>query len=214
MEKRYESDLTRKEKWQLELKKLKGMGFKDKVIYICTYYKIVFAGILGLIIVISLGMQIYHNSQLVELLSIAIVDAGFEASEKADLLDADLLEYMGTGDKNEIIQLDTTVMSQDEYSAVMKLTVVLGTGSTDILICNDVIYDKYKAQDGFLEWEEILGEDYSEYEQYMTNGMLDLSKCKNWEKYNMVYYEPTYAAVIASTKKPKNCVKFLELMTK
>lgn len=45
MEKRYESDMTRKEKRQNELKKLKSMTFKQKAAYIWEYYKGVFAGI-------------------------------------------------------------------------------------------------------------------------------------------------------------------------
>ena len=45
MEKRYESDMTRKEKWENERKKLKNMTFKQKVGYILEYYKGVFAAI-------------------------------------------------------------------------------------------------------------------------------------------------------------------------
>ena len=40
MEKRYESDMTRKEKRQNELKKLKSMTFKQKAAYIWEYYKL------------------------------------------------------------------------------------------------------------------------------------------------------------------------------
>ena len=41
MEKRYESDMTRKEKRQNELKKLKSMTFKQKVGYICTLMEMI-----------------------------------------------------------------------------------------------------------------------------------------------------------------------------
>ena len=54
MEKRYESDMTRKEKRQNELKKLKSMTFKQKAAYIWEYYKGVFAGIIIACVIISM----------------------------------------------------------------------------------------------------------------------------------------------------------------
>ena len=71
MEKRYESDMTRKEKRQNELKKLKSMPFKQKAAYIWEYYKGVFAGIIIACVIISIGVQMFQNSQLKSLLSIA-----------------------------------------------------------------------------------------------------------------------------------------------
>ena len=39
MASRYESDMTRKEKMQLEKEKLSKMNFKEKLAYIWEYYK-------------------------------------------------------------------------------------------------------------------------------------------------------------------------------
>ena len=72
MEKRYESDMTRKEKWENERKKLKNMTFKQKVGYILEYYKGVFAAIVVICIIISIGVQMFQNAQLKSLLSIAV----------------------------------------------------------------------------------------------------------------------------------------------
>ena len=41
MASRYESDMTRKEKMQLEKEKLSKMNFKEKLAYIWEYYKAV-----------------------------------------------------------------------------------------------------------------------------------------------------------------------------
>ena len=79
MEKRYESDMTRKEKRQNELKKLKSMTFKQKAAYIWEYYKGVFAGIIIACVIISIGVQMFQNSQLKSLLSIAVVEGAFDA---------------------------------------------------------------------------------------------------------------------------------------
>ena len=213
MEKRYESDMTRKEKRQNELKKLKSMTFKQKAAYIWEYYKGVFAGIIIACVIISIGVQMFQNSQLKSLLSIAVVDSNYNHDEQVEALQNDFLAYAGTGDRHEVVDVDTSLLSGDDYNAVVKMTVVMGAGTADMMFCGEKTYKKYKQQEAFLSWKEILGDDYSKYEEYMTDdGRLDLEKCPNWEKYNMVYYSPVYAVVMSSSKNLENCIKFLEMM--
>ena len=213
MEKRYESDMTRKEKRQNELKKLKSMTFKQKVGYIWTYYKGVFAGIIIASVIISISVQMFQNSQLKSLLSIAVVDSNYNHDEQVEALQNDFLAYAGTGDRHEVVDVDTSLLSGDDYNAVVKMTVVMGAGTADMMFCGEETYKKYKQQEAFLSWKEVLGDDYSKYEEYMTDdGRLDLEKCPNWEKYNMVYYSPVYAVVMSSSKNLENCIKFLEMM--
>ena len=209
MEKRYESDMTRKEKRQNELKKLKSMTFKQKVGYIWTYYKGVFAGIIIACVIISIGVQMFQNSQLKSLLSIAVVDSNYNHDEQVEALQNDFLAYAGTGDKHEVVDVDTSLLSGDDYNAVVKMTVVMGAGTADMMFCGEETYKKYKQQEAFLSWKEILGDDYSKYEEYMTDdGRLDLEKCPNWEKYNMVYYSPVYAVVMSSSKNLETVLNF------
>lgn len=146
LKKKYESDLTSKEKWQLELQKLKKMNLKQKIIYIFDYYKFVFVWIVIIFIFICLGIQIYQNSKKIELLSVAIVDVRYDKDEESERLKSDLLEYMGSGEKNEEITLDTSAMSGEDYTATIKMTIVMGTGTTDIVICDEDTYNKYEEQ--------------------------------------------------------------------
>ena len=44
MQKKHESDLTRKEKWQLEREKVASMSWKKRIEYFFTYYKWVTCG--------------------------------------------------------------------------------------------------------------------------------------------------------------------------
>ena len=161
MEKRYESDMTRKEKWENERKKLKSMTFKQKVGYILEYYKGVFAAIIVICIAISIGVQMYQNAQLKSLLSIAVVDANYDHDESVEALQNDFLAYAGTGDKREVVDVDTSLISGDDYNAVVKMTVVMGAGTADLMICGDETYKKYNEQEAFISWKEILGDDYS-----------------------------------------------------
>lgn len=163
--------------------------------------------------IISIGVQMFQNSQLKSLLSIAVVDSNYNHDEQVEALQNDFLAYAGTGDKHEVVDVDTSLLSGDDYNAVVKMTVVMGAGTADMMFCGEETYKKYKQQEAFLSWKEILGDDYSKYEEYMTDdGRLDLEKCPNWEKYNMVYYSPVYAVVMSSSKNLENCIKFLEMM--
>lgn len=212
MEKRYESDMTRKEKRQNELKKLKSMTFKQKAAYIWEYYKGVFAGIIIACVIISIGVQMFQNSQLKSLLSIAVVVPTIIMTSRWKLYRM-IFWLMQERDKHEVVDVDTSLLSGDDYNAVVKMTVVMGAGTADMMFCGEETYKKYKQQEAFLSWKEILGDDYSKYEEYMTDdGRLDLEKCPNWEKYNMVYYSPVYAVVMSSSKNLENCIKFLEMM--
>lgn len=84
-------------KRQNELKKLKSMTFKQKAAYIWEYYKGVFAGIIIACVIISIGVQMFQNSQLKSLLSIAVVDSNYNHDEQVEALQNDFLAYAGTG---------------------------------------------------------------------------------------------------------------------
>ena len=49
---------------QREISNLKGLTFREKAAYIWEYYKGVFAGIIIAGVIISIGVQMFQNSQL------------------------------------------------------------------------------------------------------------------------------------------------------
>ncbi len=200
MEKRYESDLTPKERRQREYEKIKNLGFKQRIEYFITYYKIVPVMILVAILIIYLVGTMIHNANLVTLLNIALVDASYEPTKTTEELEQTLLEYIGTGDKHERVMVDATASSSEDYTAVMKMTVVMAASETDILVCNKAVRERYQSQEAFLDWKEVLGEEYASYEKYMTDGCLDLSKSEKWKEGGWTIYEPSYACVLASTE--------------
>ena len=75
MKQKYESDMTPKEKWQAEFEKLRGMSLGEKAGYLWTYYKVWFFILVVFVVVIWQGVQIYHNMQREELLSVGVFDA-------------------------------------------------------------------------------------------------------------------------------------------
>ena len=75
MKQKYESDMTPKEKWQAELEKLRGDEPWGEAGYLWTYYKVWFFILVVFVVVIWQGVQIYHNMQREELLSVGVFDA-------------------------------------------------------------------------------------------------------------------------------------------
>lgn len=211
MEKRYESDLTKKEKRKLEYEKIKGMGFKKKIEYFCAYYKWVLVVVICIGFAANLFWTMYSNSRMNTVLAMAIIDSnGYYANIDQEELEQQLLELVGTGDKYDQVVLDISASSADQYEAGMKMMVVVSVGGNDVMICNQETYDKYNDLEAFQDWKEILGDDYEKYEKYMTNGVPDLSKSIKWVAEGMTSYTPAYAAVMVDAKNVENVVKMLD----
>lgn len=202
--------MTPKEKRQAELEKLRGMSLGEKAGYLWTYYKIWLLVPVILIFVIWQGMQIYHNMQEVELLSVGVVDTNLNTEEGQETFESDLLKLLGTGGENEVIALDTGLSSGDDSASAMKRATVLGAGTLDLMICGEELYDSYDAQGAFADWEEILGEDYRKYESYFVEGRLDLSRSAKWDSYGLVIYEPVYAGALVSSENTEALRQFAE----
>ena len=202
--------MTPKEKRQAELEKLRGMSLGEKAGYLWTYYKIWLFVPVILIFVIWQGMQIYHNMQEVELLSVGVVDTNLNTEEGQETFESDLLKLLGTGGENEVIALDTGLSSGDDSASAMKRATVLGAGTLDLMICGEELYDSYDAQGAFADWEEILGEDYGKYESYFVDGRLDLSRSAKWDSYGLVIYEPVYAGALVSSENTEALRQFAE----
>ena len=186
------------------------MSLGEKAGYLWTYYKIWLLVPVILIFVIWQGMQIYHNMQEVELLSVGVVDTNLNTEEGQEAFESDLLELLGTGDENEVIALDTGLSSGDDSASAMKRATVLGAGTLDLMICGEELYDSYDAQGAFADWEEILGEDYGKYESYFVDGRLDLSRSAKWDSYGLVIYEPVYAGALVSSENTEALRQFAE----
>ena len=72
----------------------------------------------------------FRIHKLKSLLSIAVVDSNYNHDEQVEALQNDFLAYAGTGDKHEVVDVDTSLLSGDDYNAVVKMTVVMGAGNS------------------------------------------------------------------------------------
>lgn len=214
MEKRYESDMTPKEKRELERKKLASMTLGQKIGYLWEYYKIWLLILAVVIMFISMFVTMYQNSQKINLMGLAVANST-TLSDTSGVTE-DLIEMLGTGDEHETVTVDTSYYFNEDIAntdpnIIMKFSTMVAAQSIDVLISSEQVMDYYKDQEMFLMPSEYLSEEQiaalgdrvSEYGVRIDGSSL-------LEKWDLVAYEPVYFTVIANSPNVENAVKLLE----
>ena len=83
MEKKYESDLTRREKWQKQMGTIRKLKGKERLEYLWQYYKIIPAFCLVIVLVVYTVAVMISNSMNDTLLSVVVVDSAKTSDEAA-----------------------------------------------------------------------------------------------------------------------------------
>lgn len=193
MEKKYESDMTPKEKRQLEAEKLKSMTFVQKVDYIWTYYKIVFAIPVAVIAAIYLGITIYQGTQENLVLSVAIVGGQSLSGDEIQNLEEEIKGWLGAEEKHDTVRIQANLPeSLGDVSGNISLLTLVGAEALDILVCPEEIYEDYKKQGG-LDEEALL---------YKNTGFIR-------ETFG-VQYEDVYITVLANAQQKDGAKAFME----
>ena len=212
-QKQHETDLTREEKRRMEREKFKAMSLQGKLGYFWDYYKWTIIIVIVAVVVIHEGIGIYKRSKQIKLLSIAVMDTDIDSAQGQRDFSDGLLSILGTGNPDEVIELDTSLMSGDSQSATIKRVVITAAGVTDIVIVDEACYESYAGEEAFLSWEEILGDDYESCAQLMDEkGRMDLTRSERWNSYEMTWYEPVLAGFLASSDKVEAGAQFAKYM--
>ncbi|MGE9963259.1 hypothetical protein ACQRAW_00130 [Fusicatenibacter saccharivorans] len=195
MEHKYESDLTKKEKRQMEIEKLKSMNFMEKLDYIWTYYKLWFAGALAVVALIYLGFTMYQGMQKNEVVSVAILGANMDADQIETLRD-DVKDWMGAEGKNDVVTINANLSADNEESnSKIALTTLIGAQSVDVLICTQEIYEDYAEQDGFISGSLIFANTGFIKEMFGLN------------------YDEVYVAILVNAPHSDGAERFVEYLT-
>ena len=196
----YESDLSGKEKLALERQKLSEMDFKQKIVYIVDYYKIIFLIILIIGLIIYTGRVIYKNKKMQTVLYVAVVDVGVDFDNRLNDLQTEIDQYFGIEDEPyEQVLLDVGALSGNGIAANAKMSIIMNPNVSDVMICDKATYELYKDEKLFADWKEVLGDDYTDYQQYIEDDqLLSLATSMKWKDYNLVLYEPAYLVALKS----------------
>ena len=212
--KRYESDLTRKERRELEKEKLKSMGWKGRLQYIWMYYKPAMAAILAVILVGAGIHQWVENLKNKDIFYLAVINSSMMYG---DDLETDFKAYLGDEDPYDIVNIDTSMAMYEEsgsaYGTQMKIVTLVAAGSIDVMVSPEDVYEQYSGQDMFLDLKDVLDADlYEKLKDDIDGDRLDLSNSTKWKETGMTGYEPAYLTIVSSGKHLENTVKFIEYL--
>ena len=216
-QKKHESDMTSKEKRELESEKLASMKGKKKAEYILTYYKFhlaVAAGAIALLIGIVMWIDSFQN----ETILYASVIGGGET-------DAALMEhfqaYRGDDNRRHKYVLDTSVgfLSQDgsgemDYANRMKLVTLVGANTADLFICPESVYQEYSAEENFLvPVEQLMGEEFvASHPDICEKDAVRVEDSKMLETYGYSNSGPAYLIVFQYSGQKEAAADFVEFL--
>ena len=211
-EKRYESDLTSKEKRQLELEKIKGMSWKDRIAYIWAYYKPHMAVGIGIIAVLCLIGQMIYRSQFDTVFYAEIMNGG--AGDSAAMAD-DFKTYIGDEDKYHEITMDSSLFftgdDSADYTSVMKFTTLIGAREVDAVIATKEEFESYVEMDAFVPMEELLTEEQMEmYGDSVSEYGIHVTSSSKLEEFGLTPGEDVYLAVFTYSEHIDNAKSFIK----
>jgi len=193
---KHETDLTKKEKRELEKMKLASMGWKGKLQYIWAYYKPQMAAIVAVIAIAFFVKDLYGTKQE-------------EAEEKVQ-------KALGIqDDPYEIVTVDESLRTGEDGVALesysqMAFTTKVSARAVDVLIGSEDYMDGFEFKDEyFMDLTELLPEDvYQVFGEQNDKYSITIDSDELAEELE-VTYEPVKIGVLANSENVENAVKWL-----
>lgn len=208
-DKKYESDLTKREKIVLEwenIKKLRGRKLFD---HIWAYYKPVLVVLLILLlIIITIHTMVMNNSDR-DGLNLVIVDLNPEKDDQTEKLRTELSQYIASDES--AVYLNAAISSIEDSANNIKTIIALSSNleTNDVVICSEAVFQRFHAQGAFKSWEDILDTNYNVYGKYIVNGAVDLTKSNRWADGEWVTYSPAYLCLLSGARHTDAAVAML-----
>jgi low affinity Fe/Cu permease len=206
-----------------ELHKLSGMTWGKRLGYIWDYYKPLMAAILGILLVINIGVTIYRNKQLIDVVNVYMVDCN-SMEVDTDEIKSEFADYIGGLEKHEVITIDDCLEANaddtSQYGIAMQIKrVALATnGDMDLMLLNESAYEDYLEKESLKPMDDLLTEEQKDRwsdlliendgEIYGVN----VQDSPVLQRYNAYGGEPVYACVALNASHLDMCVTFLEYL--
>ena len=210
-----------------ERKKLKDLTFKQKLEYIWDYYKPIMAGIIGIIVIISVVVSIVRGSQIETELNVAFINSYVYDDDVAALYEG-FLEYSGLNGAKQRVDFDTTysLSTENENQATManqmKISAVIAAQSLDVMIMPKDIYQNYLIMGAYQDLNQAMDSEFMQEHRELwqmdkqeddTAEKVYALKLKENHKLGKVYEgQEVYVAVVTNTTKEENAVAFLKYL--
>lgn len=216
-QKKHESDMTRKEKRELEREKLASMHGLEKAEYILAYYKYHILGLI-LIVLAIVGIIKWAGTLKNEDYLYAMI---VNAPEGETAIMDDFREEIGDDDKYHQYSIDTSIFLMEnaegeqvlDSSAQMKLTTLVGAQVVDVLICPKDVYESYRSGDVLYQMKDLMGEEFvTEHKDTCLEDAILIEDSATLEKYGLLPNEPSYIIVFGYAKYPEVVKEFVDFV--
>ena len=194
LDRKYERQMSGKEKRKFEAEKMSQMTLKEKLEYLWMYYKVYLLIPVVIVVLIVVGVQMYHGITQKVLLNLTIL--GGESTDRTGL-EKEILELLGTGKKNEAVKI--------------ALSTLIGAEAVDILICPEEVYKAYADQNSFLNLEDLLSEEALASGKVQGDALI-LEGSDYMAQEVGVVYEPAYVCVMSNAQNEKQAAEFIEML--
>lgn len=209
---KYESDLTKKEKRELERQKLKSMSFGGKLQYIWAYYKAPIFGLIGVIVLLCVFKDIYDNSKITTVLSITVIDSlgsDYENTQK------EVEKVLGVDeDEFQVVSLEQNLntteggLELNPYGQ-MALITKIEAKSVDVMIMPENYYESLDIAGYFADIKEVLGEETSaSFGSNIDSYHVTISSEEFAEQFG-IPYDPVCVAVVSNSENKENAAKWI-----
>lgn len=188
LDRRYEKEMSKKERRQFEKEKLKQMNRKEKLEYLWMYYKIWLLVPILLLVGIYLGVCVYRGLTAEVLLQVVVVDSGLD---DYDELGDQFKEYIGADESNQKVTFNSN-LNTATYQGEMAFTALLTGESIDLVVCNEEFYQQ--------EGQDVLEK------------CAELDPDSDYAKKLGVAYEPVYLCVAVNAPNRENAQQFIEML--
>jgi len=197
---RHESDLTPKEKRQMEIEKIKSLSFPKKIEHMWAYHKLILASPIILIGLVVFGHGWIQNLRTDQVLNIGISN-GFETD--IEWLVEVTEERLNIDNPFSEVLIDPHFITVDgdfEMNSMQKFTVMVAAGAMDIFISNPTIYENYRRQELFMNMNEIFSEEELLEMNLVNNYAIEITRYPVVRERMNLFYDRVYLMVISNVE--------------
>lgn len=195
MDGKYESDLSGREKLKWQWDTVRNLKGKKRLEYLRNYYKFLLVIVAAVILIVYVICVMVQGSRENTVLSVVIVDAAQTDENAAETLEKQILEVLGAEGKYDQAEIVLSATSGRTDEEIAKLRVALSVvAEADIVLCNEEVYEEYKAQGAFADTEKLLGN------QSGAGSFLN----------EYIEYSPAYLCVLSHSERTEAVTKLIE----
>lgn len=205
-----------------ELKKLKGMGLKDRLWYIWAYYKFHMVVLAFAVMLLSVVATSIYRQTLTTRLAVAVINNRSLEAENMEFFEARLREILNCG-KKDILEINNGLYltpgedaSQLGYATMAKITALVASKALDVVIADKEVIDYYQESGMFYDLTELLTPEQLEAagDRLTASGgsqaMVSLRVEDTWLTDEAhIDMEPTYLAVVISSPRTEAAVQLI-----